>query len=181
MTVLALHRHMRKPRGGAAPVVLVDGSPLVLRAATAARQDDLEDLFLGMSAASRWFRFLTGTSRLPAGVLAHLADVDQRDHVAWLVYDGDVCVAEARYVRLSADRATAEVALAITDRWQGRGLGRVLVQHLARQAVADGVVRFTCTVDVENHRALWLLRSLGMRGRSAGGVHEGELLLERGA
>ena len=179
MSVLALTSGRRK-RSAADPdaVVLDDGTRITLRRASLDRVTDLDALFTGMSPASRWFRFLTGTSRLPARTLALLADVDQRDHVAWLAYDGDECVAEARYVRLRGDPACAEVALAITDRLQGRGLGGALVRRLAEQARADGVLRFTCTVDGENTRALRLLHSLGMSGRTASGVLEVELALD---
>ena len=45
----------------------------------------------------------------------------------------------------SAPRTTdrrAEFALAVVDAWQGRGVGTLLMEHLARLAAADGVERF---------------------------------------
>lgn len=179
MSVLALtSTRGKRSAADADALVLDDGTRITLRRSSVGRVTDLDALFTGMSPASRWYRFLTGTSRLPAQALAHLADVDQRDHVAWLGYDGEECVAEARYVRLRSAPACAEVALAITDRLQGRGLGRALVRLLAEEAVADGITRFCCTVDGENVRALRLLQSLGMSGRRASGLVEGELVLE---
>jgi acetyltransferase len=52
------------------------------------------------------------------------------------------------------------VAFAVADDWQGRGVGRVLVDRLAADARAAGITRFRATVTGENPRSLALLRRL---------------------
>jgi GNAT superfamily N-acetyltransferase len=99
-------------------------------------------------------------------LLKLLTDVDQRLHRAWVVEadePGRPVIADARYVRGPAQPATAEFALAVADDWQGRGLGRRLVAHLAREARRQGVQRLYGEVLAENRRMLALMREFGAR------------------
>ncbi|KQY81230.1 GNAT family N-acetyltransferase [Pelomonas sp. Root1444] len=122
--------------------------------------------FNGLSLDSRHQRFHFGLRELSPALLKLLTDVDQRLHRAWVVEaeaPGRPVVADARYVRDPAEPATAEFALAVADDWQGRGLGRRLVAHLAREARRQGVQRLYGEVLAENRRMLALMRELGAR------------------
>ena len=122
--------------------------------------------FNGLSLDSRHQRFHFGLRELSPALLKLLTDVDQRLHRAWVVEagaPGRPVIADARYVRDPAEPATAEFALAVTDDWQGRGLGRRLVTHLAREAQRQGVQQLYGEVLAENRRMLALMRELGAR------------------
>jgi GNAT superfamily N-acetyltransferase len=69
--------------------------------------------------------------------------VDHHDHEAIIALDpltGEG-VGVARYVRAGADPEVAEVAVTVVDDWQGRGLGRALLERLAARARREGVRR----------------------------------------
>jgi acetyltransferase len=122
--------------------------------------------FNGLSLDSRHQRFHFGLRELSPALLKLLTDVDQRLHRAWVVEadePGRPVIADARYVRDPAQPATAEFALAVADDWQGRGLGRRLVAHLAGQASRQGVQRLYGEVLAENRRMLALMREFGAR------------------
>ena len=55
----------------------------------------------------------------------------------------------------------AEVAFAVADEMQGRGLATVLIAHLAQVAAARGVTTFTATVLPENRRMISVFRESG--------------------
>ena len=59
------------------------------------------------------------------------------------------------------DRDAAEVAVAVADHVQGRGLGTVLLAHLLARARQEGIERFTATVLADNRGSLEVLSSLG--------------------
>jgi acyl-CoA synthetase (NDP forming) len=70
-------------------------------------------------------------------------------------------VGVARYDREAADSDTAEVAFAVADAEQGRGLGTQLLQLLTTHARANEVTRFQAYVLSENRQMMRLFRNSG--------------------
>jgi GNAT superfamily N-acetyltransferase len=70
-------------------------------------------------------------------------------------------VGVARYIRDPERADRAEAAVAVVDEWQGKGLGRVLLSHLARQARRHGIRTFTATLLTENRAMRALFEELG--------------------
>src|SRR5689334_8821547 len=86
-----------------------------------------------LSPASAYGRFLTGKRTFTASELRYLTEIDHRDHMALLVLDGaSQLVAVGRLVRDGERRDTAELAIAVADSWQRRGIGRELATRLTR-------------------------------------------------
>jgi ribosomal protein S18 acetylase RimI-like enzyme len=123
----------------------------------------LLEIFAGLGARSREQRFLTATSRLTETELRHLTAVDDHDHVAVLAVtdEDDRPVGIARFVRGSSHPESADVAVAVVDAWQARGIGTLLTDDLARRAVEVGVRRFTLVTAHDNHA----VRRLADHGR----------------
>jgi GNAT superfamily N-acetyltransferase len=59
------------------------------------------------------------------------------------------------------DPASAEVAVAVVDPWQGRGVATELLRRLAERASQEGIERFTATCLARNHEVIQLLHELG--------------------
>jgi GNAT superfamily N-acetyltransferase len=70
-------------------------------------------------------------------------------------------VGVARYVRDPKRRDSAEVAFAVLESWQGRGVGKALMRRLADRARAEGVTRFTALMLAHNSPMRHLLADLG--------------------
>src|SRR5581483_1928116 len=98
---------------------------------------------------------------LPPRQLERLADVGCCGREAVVATTGEHAVGIARYVRDEARPDTAEVAFAVVDAWQGRGIGRRLARALRRRAADDGIRRFSAVVSAGNRPALALVRGLG--------------------
>ena len=165
------------------PVVLRDGSAVLIRQVRSTDAPLLADGFARLSAASRQMRFLGVKKELSAAELRYFTDVDHHDHEALGALDraGGHGVGIARYVRDADDPQAAEIAVTIVDDWQGRGLGTELLAQLSDRARQEGIRRFTALTDPGNVAVATLLRNAGARlvGRGRGTV-EYEIMLARG-
>ncbi len=143
-----------------ADVVLRDGSTVHLRPVRAEDEEALLELFEGLGADSRMFRFFSGASDLAAAA-AQLADVDheQRYGLVAMRGDGGRPVGHGAYVGAAPGRA--EVAFAISDELQGQGLGTILLAHLAEVAEENGIEVFFAEVLPQNHRMIEVFRESG--------------------
>lgn len=146
-----------------ASLYLSDTRRLDLRPLGPQDADELQAFVSGLSRPSRYRRFHAGLPALPTALLAQMVDVDQRQHVALAARPAGQAriVADARYVRDADDAATAEFAIAVADDWQGLGLGRQLLQRLARLAQGQGVALLRGDVLWDNRPMLSLVERLG--------------------
>jgi acetate---CoA ligase (ADP-forming) len=143
-----------------ADVALRDGSTIHVRPV---RPDDkfaVLSLLKGLSDQSRYLRFFSGAADLERA--AQLAvDLDYRSRYGLVATSGEtpVLVAHATYVQSRLDRA--EIAFAIAEPFQGRGLGTLLLAHLAQAAQENGINVFEARVLPENHRMIEVFRESG--------------------
>jgi RimJ/RimL family protein N-acetyltransferase len=122
----------------------------------------LADGFGRLSAESRWMRFLMAKKDLSPAELRYFTDLDHHDHEALGALNrGDGRgVGIARYIRYPDDPQAAEIAVAIADDWQRRGLGTELLAQLSDRARHEGISRFTALVAADNAAATGLLRNV---------------------
>jgi acetyltransferase len=123
--------------------------------------DTVATLFARLGERSREKRFCGAKPRLGDGELVRLARVDGDHHVLVGYVDGDAH--PAGIARLVRDGAAAEIAFAVADEYQGRGLGSVLAGELAADARAAGITELIATVCGDNPSVVALLRRLGSR------------------
>ncbi|MBA3430813.1 MAG: GNAT family N-acetyltransferase, partial [Actinobacteria bacterium] len=154
-----------------ADVVLRDGSTVRMRPV---RPEDVESMrsFLELlSTESRALRFFTGSPNLELAARWSV-DIDYLDRYGVVATRGDnpEIVGEAAYRKTNGD--SAEVAFAVADAYQGRGLGTLLLAHLAEVAEANGIATFTAQVLPQNHRMIEVFRDSGfsVRARSEPGL-----------
>ncbi|MBV9793844.1 MAG: GNAT family N-acetyltransferase [Actinobacteria bacterium] len=123
----------------------------------------MAEIFAGLSPESRRLRFLTAKEELRPAELRYLTDIDHYDHEAITALDTGTGASAgiARYIRDQADPGTAELAVAVVDGWQGRGLGTELVNQLAARARRAGVRRFIALTAGSNVAMGLLLRRMG--------------------
>jgi acetate---CoA ligase (ADP-forming) len=132
--------------------ILRDGASIVLRTLGPADRDQLVALFGRMSPLSRRHRYCGGKRELTDGELAFLSSPDGVNHVALAATARDQLLGVGRYV--ATGPGTAEIAFDVADADQGRGIGTLLLEHLARIAQDAGIVRFVAQVEADNDRML---------------------------
>ena len=89
--------------------------------------------FDGLSDRSRFQRFMQYLRELSPPMLARFTQLDYDRELALVALSGDEFVAVGRYAP-NADGRSAEFALVTADAWQGKGLGRALLERLVRAA-----------------------------------------------
>jgi acetate---CoA ligase (ADP-forming) len=149
-----------EPSAGAVDVILRDGSTLRLRAPAAEDAGALEAFFSGLSERSFYLRF-HGVRRVDGALVEHFVDPDWDDRGVLVGIAGENrIVAVAEFMRLRDERS-AEVAFAVADELQGRGIGTRLLEQLAARAAAVGIERFVAEVLPENAAMLGVFRDAG--------------------
>ncbi len=153
---------MCAPDRTAEQVELRDGTMI---AVAALQPDDaglVERGFAELSDESRRRRFLTPIERLDDALLAYLTRIDHHDHEAL-----GACgphgepVGVARYVRRVDDPQGADVAVAVVDGWQQRGVATALLTRLVARAQANDIQRFGAALLPDNLDAVELLSTAG--------------------
>lgn len=148
-----------------ADVVLRDGSVMRIRPIRPDDADALQRFHLRQSAESTYLRFFAPMARLSDRMLAQFTQIDYRDQVALVLVDGPEIIAVGRFERVDAD--SAEVAFNVADSAQGKGLGSVLLEHLAAAGRELGVRRFTADVLPQNSRMVRVFADAGYDVTSA--------------
>jgi GNAT superfamily N-acetyltransferase len=169
MTVLPMAR--RRP--ASVRISLPDGGSAQIRPLTDGESTPLLEVFAGMSVRSRAFRYLTAMPRLPGPFVRSLSATDGLDRVAWLASVDDHPVGIGRYVRMTEDPCTADLAFEVVDEQHRRGIGIVLLDTITTVAASNGVRRLAATVHSQNRASIRLLSRLGIPMTLDGGVLEG--------
>ncbi len=143
-----------------ADVVLRDGSTGHLRPMTAADADAVQAFHMAQSQNSIYLRFFTYKSKLTAKELRRFTELDYHDRVAFVITRGAGIIGIGRYDRLD-DPADAEVAFNVSDAHQGRGVGSILLEHLAAAARENGIGKFSAEVLPENRKMIQVFSEAG--------------------
>lgn len=143
-----------------ADVVVADGGTIHLRPITAEDADALVAFHAGLSQRTRFLRYFSAYPRIPEKDLFRFTHVDHHYRVAFVAELSGKIIAVGRYEgQPSSDEA--EVAFVVADEHQGRGIGSVLLEHLAAAASERGIKRFTAIVLAENTAMIRVFRDAG--------------------
>lgn len=148
-------------------IVLEDGTTVVIRPI---RPDDaayLKSTFPRLSAQSIYFRFMTYKRELTDEEARRFANVDyvtQMAFVALCEEDGEEVVAGvARYALLdTAQPGIAEAAVIVGDEYQGRGIGKILLDRLLKYARQRGLRALRGNLLLENDRMMGMVARSGL-------------------
>jgi GNAT superfamily N-acetyltransferase len=166
-------------------VMLRDGSRAHIRPIRPDDKQRLQDGLQQLSPHSRYMRFHTAMSHLTEEQLRYLTEIDYRDHMAWVAVnpdDPDEGMGVARYVRLTDEPTVAEAAITVIDRYQGKGLGTILLEILTASALRNGITTFRNYVLAENRPMLEIFEELGgVRVSEGGGVYRVDVELAEAA
>jgi acyl-CoA synthetase (NDP forming)/GNAT superfamily N-acetyltransferase len=146
---------------GSVDFLLADGTSARLRPIQPEDAPAIVALHARFSERTRYLRYFSPYPRIPERDLHRFVNVDHRDREALVVVSGDHLVAVGRYERLGPGAEDAEVAFVVEDALQGRGIGSVLLEHLAAAARRVGITRFVAEVLPENSPMLRVFADAG--------------------
>jgi acetyltransferase len=122
------------------------------------------ELVEGLSPRTSYLRFRSGIRGLTPAMLARFTQIDYDREMALIAVAGEAGrereVGVCRYVTLP-DGATCEYAIVLADAWQGRGLGRRMMQELIGVARARGLATMVGWVAADNEAMLRMCAELG--------------------
>ncbi|SCG67551.1 Acyl-CoA synthetase (NDP forming) [Micromonospora echinaurantiaca] len=142
-------------------VLLSDGTTVQLRQIRPADAPGIVAMHSRFSERTRYLRYFSPYPRIPERDLRRFVNVDHRDREAFVVLAGERIVAVGRYERLGPAAPEAEVAFVVEDAYQGRGIGSVLLEHLADAARRVGIVNFVAEVLPANGAMLRVFADFG--------------------
>lgn len=144
-----------------ADVVLHDGSTVRLRPVRPEDEAALRRFYEGLDPESRAFRFFSGAVDLEQAAAAFAAvDYEQRYGLVALRGGSDRVIGHGVYA--GGPHRQAEVAFAVGEEMQGKGLGTLLVAHLAEVASEKGYPAFVAYVLPQNHRMIEVFDRSGL-------------------
>lgn len=170
--VAAHHEVVMAPPSAEAPSwneTLADGTHVTIR--PLGKQDAaLERAFIThLSSRSRRLRFLGQLKEPSDALVKQLTDIDYRRDMAFVALlrqEGEEhAIGISRY-STSADGQSSECAVAVSDEWQKKGLGTLLMRHLIEMARSRGVRTMVSIDAADNGEMRDLATFLGFRRRT---------------
>lgn len=146
-----------------APLMLVGGGVMDVRAIRPDDSERLRALFRRLSPETVIFRFFRFMPDLPEADALAFAHVDYENSMALVATTGagadeQIC-AVVRYARTGPE--TAEVAFVVEDPWQGHGIATALLHRIAAYARARRFTTFIALTMGDNARMLDVLLHAG--------------------
>ena len=158
-----------------ADVLVADGGTMHLRPIEPSDADALVAFHAGLSARTRYLRYFSNYPHMPERDLQRFVNVDHHDRVALIALLNGQIIAVGRYEH-TPDTDEAEVAFVVADEHQGRGIGSILLEHLAFAARECGIKRFTAIVLAENKTMINVFHEAGYQ--TTRHLEAGEVSLE---
>ncbi|AXT84806.1 GNAT family N-acetyltransferase [Aeromicrobium sp. A1-2] len=153
-----------------ADVLLKDGGVAQLRPILAKDAERLVEFYSRVSEQSKYFRFFAPYPTLSDKDVTRFTTVDHDRRVAFVVTLHSTIIGVGRYDAVTDDEA--EVAFLVEDAQQGRGVGQLLLEHLAQAGRERGIRTFVADVLPSNMRMQQIFREMGYQvdGMIDGGV-----------
>lgn len=153
------------------------GIKLFLRPVKISDEELLKDFFYSLSDQSLYRRFISTRKDMPHERLQEMVVIDYTKEMVILAVveqNGKEVVVGVGQYGIQEYQHWAEVAFAVRDDYQYKGIGQVLLSYLTLIAKRNGLLGFTAEVLVENKPMLHLFEKMGfnIEKRSSAGVYE---------
>jgi len=119
-----------------------------------------QDFIHGLSAQSRYFRFMGTVQSLSLQMLIRFTQIDYDREMALVAISNEIIIGIARYIT-NPDFQTCEFAIVVADAWQGKGLGYHLMNQLIKVAQDKKLKVMSGAIFSSNTMMLSLVKDLG--------------------
>jgi acyl-CoA hydrolase/RimJ/RimL family protein N-acetyltransferase len=153
------------------------GLTVLLRPVKISDEPLLKDLFYSLSDQSLYQRFISVRKDMPHARLQEFVIIDYTKQMSILAViqeeEKEVAIGLGQYL-ISNEGHTAEVAFAVRDDYQGKGVGTELLSYLTYLGKRSGLLGFTAEVLQENQKMLHLFEKMGfdIKRRGSEGTYQ---------
>ena len=148
------------PEHWLADVLATDGGVVHLRPIKPSDAEKLVAFHAKLSERTRYLRYFGPYPQMSERDVQRSTNVDHHNRVAFVALLGDEIVAVGLYEGVPGS-TVAEVAFVVADNHQGRGLGSILLEHLAGAAAENGIETFVAEVLAENRGMVKVFKDAG--------------------
>ncbi|MBO3749246.1 GNAT family N-acetyltransferase [Streptosporangiaceae bacterium NEAU-GS5] len=159
-------------RASSHSIFVTNGRPVRVRRACWEDVGKVRDFVAGMSMRSQVMRFFTALPNPSERTVRAMVTVDERRDALVALHGREVVGHAMSFYGPSGD---VELAVAVTDAWQGLGLGTHLVRCLVRKAAARGATTVVMDAHGENRQVIAMIRKLWPEARMR--VDSGSLVI----
>ena len=149
-------------------LILRDGTTATVRLARPEDKAAMIRFFASLSETSRVHRFFSLAAPKEQLIESFCDSSKPRKQLSLVVLrqleTGPGIIATGSYV--ARDETTAEIAVAVDDKFQDKGLGTLLLERLALLAVSNGFLRLWAVTSAENQGMLNVFRQSGFECRT---------------
>jgi len=153
------------------------GLTVLLRPVKISDEPLLKDLFYSLSDQSLYQRLISVRKDMPHARLQEFVIIDYTKQMSILAViqeeEKEVAIGLGQYL-ISNEGHTAEVAFAVRDDYQGKGVGTELLSYLTYLGKRSGLLGFTAEVLQENQKMLHLFEKMGfdIKRRGSEGTYQ---------
>jgi acyl-CoA hydrolase/GNAT superfamily N-acetyltransferase len=145
---------------------LLDGSWVTFRPVRMSDQEPLQRMLYALSDESTYKRFLAHKRVHPRDEMQQLVDTDYERSMGLVAeLDGGELVGFARY-DVEPDVRFAEIAFVVSDAWQAKGIGTLLLKRMSAIGKTRGLVGFRATALTSNKPMLLIFQRSGLHVQS---------------
>ena len=138
--------------------VVEDG--LEIRSATPRDADEVRAFLERLSADSRWLRYHTGVPKVRPWMVDAVVSSDRVRHAALLAHIDGRLVGVAEWGRIDPDDNVADSGIVVDECCRRRGIAKLLLKHLARDARRHGIDTFEAHVLTTNRPMVALMQQI---------------------
>ncbi len=140
-------------------LILKDGTLCSIRKIKPNEKEQIRELFLQTSPESRYYRFFSATNQINDKLLDSMIKNDA-NNVSLVCIVKDSIVGIASY-NLAQNFQTAEVSFLVQDKFQGKGIGTLLLEELAKFAWLAGIKELEALVLADNYNMIGVFKNSG--------------------
>ena len=141
----------------------INGEKVTVRPAKPVDIRRIQEHFYAMHPNDIYSRFMHAKTRFVRDEIEEKSQIDYINNLTIVVVIGEFgfgrIVGVGEYLLEKAGN-TAEVAFSISKEWQGRGLGKILLQKLSAAARENGISQFVAYTSPQNKKMIELFKSL---------------------
>ena len=143
---------------------LRDGTVIYVRLQSKADEQHLKNAFGKLSATSKRLRYFSISNALSDNDWEHYLNIDNTNRAAVVAYKKEneeiFGIGVARYFRTEDSSEVAEAGITVIDEYHHKGIGKILLSHLAAHAKENGITAFRAEIHSSNTSMLNMLRNL---------------------